>query len=61
MEESHCWPPETSTRLLIGSTPIQNKKLKKKEEALGGLTVSVKLRLRHKTKMGYSETWSSNC
>ena len=30
MAESLCCPPETVTTLLINSTPIQNKKLKKK-------------------------------
>ena len=29
MAESLCWPPETVTALLIGYTPIQNKKLTK--------------------------------
>ena len=29
LAESHYCPPETITRLLIGYTPIQNKKLKK--------------------------------
>ena len=29
MAESLCCPPETVTTLLIGYTPIQNKKLKK--------------------------------
>ena len=32
MAESLCCSPETITALLIGYTPIQNKKLKKKKE-----------------------------
>ena len=31
MAESLCGPPKTITTLLIGYTPIQNKKLKKKK------------------------------
>ena len=35
-----CCPPETTKTLLIGYTPIQNKKLKKKKQGRGWLFIS---------------------